>query len=107
MSDRTVVIAGGSGFLGVSLAFHLLKSDYKVAILSRNPPRADGDWDFVQWDARTLNGWQSVLDGADALVNLVGRTVAPIIVAFVPRVEGTEYGGARVDDYLRFLDQHL
>jgi hypothetical protein len=75
MNDKTVVIAGGSGFLGVSLAYHLLESNFNVTILSRNRPKADGQWDFVKWDARSLNGWQSVIDGADAVVNLVGRTV--------------------------------
>ncbi len=75
MNEKTVVIAGGSGFLGVSLASHLLESNFKVTILSRNRPRVDGKWEFVEWDARTLDGWQSVIDGADAVVNLVGRTV--------------------------------
>ena len=43
----------------------------------------------------------------NTLDNLVGTTVAPIVVAFVPRVEGAEYGGAKVDDYLRFLTEEL
>ena len=72
---KSVVIAGGSGFLGVSLAEHLLNSNVKVTILSRNRPKPDGQWDFVEWDARSLGQWKSVLEGADALVNLVGRTV--------------------------------
>ena len=75
MSANTIVIAGGSGFLGVSLAYHLLESKFNVVILSRNRPKADGRWDFVQWDARTLGDWRSVLDGAAAVVNLVGRSV--------------------------------
>ncbi len=75
MNDKVVVIAGGSGFLGVSLAYHLLESNFKVTILSRNRPKADGQWDFVEWDARTLGDWQSAIDGAAAVVNLVGRTV--------------------------------
>lgn len=72
---KHVVIAGGSGFLGISLAHYLLESSVKVTILSRNPPRLDGQWNFVGWDARNLGGWKSVLDGADAIVNLVGRSV--------------------------------
>ena len=75
MNDKSVVIAGGSGFLGISLAYHLLESDFKVTLLSRNRPKADGLWDFVEWDARTLGNWQSVIDGAAAVVNLVGRSV--------------------------------
>ncbi|MCA9185836.1 MAG: DUF1731 domain-containing protein [Pirellulaceae bacterium] len=75
MNDKPVVIAGGSGFLGISLAYHLLESNFKVTLLSRNRPKADGQWEFVEWDARTLGNWQSVIDGAAAVVNLVGRSV--------------------------------
>ncbi len=75
MDKKTVVIAGGSGFLGVSLACHLIDSNIKVTLLSRNRPGVDGPWEFVEWDARTLGAWQSVVDGADAVINLVGRSV--------------------------------
>lgn len=75
MSRKTIVIAGGSGFLGVSLAYHLLSARFDVIILSRNRPRAEGEWGFVPWDARTLGDWQSAIDGSAAIVNLVGRTV--------------------------------
>lgn len=71
----TVVIAGGSGFLGLSLAKHLADGGYGVSILSRSAPRVAGPWRHVAWDARTLGDWHRVLDGAAALVNLVGRTV--------------------------------
>ena len=75
-SGSRVVIAGGSGFLGRSLASHLVdQHGCQVTLLSRNRPRQDGPWSFQSWDARTLDDWSSVLDGADALVNLVGRTV--------------------------------
>ncbi len=73
--SKTIVIAGGSGFLGVSLANYLLEKNYSVAILSRNAPRPDGQWRFVSWDARSIGDWISVLDGADAVVNLAGRSV--------------------------------
>lgn len=73
--SKSVVIAGGSGFLGVSLANHLVKSNFRVTVLSRNQPKPDGDWDFVSWDARNLGDWKSVLERACAVVNLVGRTV--------------------------------
>ena len=75
MNEKSVVIAGGSGFLGVSLAYHLVELNYKVTVLSRNRPKANGPWDFVEWDARSLGDWQSVIDDADAVVNLAGRTV--------------------------------
>lgn len=75
MNDKSVVIAGGSGFLGVSLAHHLLGSNFKVTLLSRKRPKVDGPWEFIEWDGRTLGDWRLALEGAAAIVNLVGRSV--------------------------------
>lgn len=72
---RRIVIAGGSGFLGVSLASYLAARGAAVVILSRSSPRVSGAWRHVPWDARTLGQWTQELNGAAALVNLVGRTV--------------------------------
>lgn len=74
-TSGAVVIAGGSGFLGVSLALHLAAAGRSVVILSRNPPPLEGPWRHVRWDARTLGDWRSCLDNAAGLVNLVGRSV--------------------------------
>ncbi len=68
------MIAGGSGFLGVSLARHLTECGAEVVILSRRKP-AQGAWKHVVWDARTLGEWAACLDGAAGVVNLVGRSV--------------------------------
>jgi len=73
--SKRVVIAGGSGFLGVSLASHLAAADWQVTILSRSRPRPEGPWQHVAWDARSEGEWSACLDGAAGLVNLVGRTV--------------------------------
>ena len=71
----TIVIAGGSGFLGVSLATHLAAAGWSIVVLSRNPPKPTGPWRHVTWDARTLGEWRRELNGAAGLVNLVGRSV--------------------------------
>ncbi len=70
-----VVIAGGSGFLGVSLAIHLAAAGKQITLLSRNPPKISGPWRHVPWDARTIGPWQQELEGTSGLVNLVGRSV--------------------------------
>lgn len=70
-----IVIAGGSGFLGVSLAWHLADFGHAIVILSRRPPKVIGPWKHVSWDARSLGDWSRALDGASGLVNLVGRSV--------------------------------
>src|ERR1022692_1407099 len=70
-----IVIAGGSGFLGVSLATHLASSGKSIVLLSRHAPKPSGPWKHVSWDARTLGEWRRELDGATGLVNLTGRSV--------------------------------
>jgi outer membrane protein assembly factor BamB/enterochelin esterase-like enzyme len=43
----------------------------------------------------------------NALDNLVGKSVAPIIAVFVPRASGAEYGGPAAENYVRFLTEEL
>lgn len=69
-----VVIAGGSGFLGMNLARWLTARGMPVVILSRSAP-PPGDWTHHPWDARSLGDWADTLEGAAAVVNLAGRTV--------------------------------
>lgn len=70
-----VVIAGGTGFLGMNLARALCRESAEVVLLSRNPPTATGRWTHEQWDGRSVGSWARLLEGADAVVNLAGRTV--------------------------------
>ena len=77
-SSGRVVIAGGSGFLGRGLAGLLLERGYEVTALGRSAQRPEGvaeavDW--RQWDGRSVGEWASALEGAQAVVNLVGRSV--------------------------------
>jgi len=73
--SKRIVIAGGSGFLGISFADHLAELGKSVVILSRHCPKVHGQWDHVEWDARSLGDWVGALDGADAVVNFTGRSV--------------------------------
>ena len=70
-----VIIAGGSGFLGQSLAAALPASVRDVVILTRGQPKSVGRVRYVTWDAKTLGPWAVELEGAHAIVNVVGRTV--------------------------------
>lgn len=78
LEHKKLVIAGGSGFLGVSLAHHLADRGASVVILSRNAPKVAGPWQHVSWDGRTLGPWRDALSDAAGLVNLAGRNVACI-----------------------------
>ena len=70
-----VVIAGGTGFLGLNLASHLTEKGHDVVLISRNAPHQDGPWLHAKWNGRSVGDWAGHLEGAAALVNLAGRTV--------------------------------
>lgn len=75
MADsRKIVLPGGSGFLGHTLADWLTSSGWEAVVLSRDPVGVDFARG-VAWDGRTLGAWAGELDGADAVVNLAGRSV--------------------------------
>lgn len=70
-----VVLPGGGGFLGNVLAEHFSRLGWEVVILSRQARPVQNGVRVVQWDGRTIGAWASEMDGADAVVNLAGRTV--------------------------------
>jgi len=71
-----VILAGGSGFLGQSLAHSLIGGGYDVVVLGRKYKKNNNfAGRFVEWDAETLSDWVKELEGAGALFNLTGRSV--------------------------------
>lgn len=73
------VIAGGTGAIGSRLTAYLLERDpaCDIVIPTRSQTRATESQGVrrVQWDARSIGDWATEIDGADVLVNLVGRSV--------------------------------
>ena len=75
-----IVVAGGSGFIGKVLVRRLLDLNHQVVVLSRridvfkNTPSANLKVEW--WDAKTLGGWASQVEGADAVVNFTGAGIA-------------------------------
>lgn len=84
MKNKRIVIAGGSGFIGMQLA-ERWAADNTVIILTRNiAGAADNTYgkkgavagvQMVQWDGKTPGPWMSSLEGCDLLLNLAGRSV--------------------------------
>jgi uncharacterized protein (TIGR01777 family) len=70
----TIVIAGGSGFLGQKLAKRLEAEGHRTITLSRRPS-AEGNQIAWQPDGRA-GALPRHLDGADAIVNLAGEGIA-------------------------------
>lgn len=75
LTGKRIVIAGGSGFLGLSMAEQFAAAEANVSILSRSRPQSTGAFLHCVWDGRTVGDWAAVLEGADVVVNLAGRTV--------------------------------
>lgn len=72
---RTIVIAGGSGFLGQVVARHFETRGWKVVVLTRRPPKPGSLGQAVIWDGRNAGAWQAECEAADALLNLAGASV--------------------------------
>jgi hypothetical protein len=71
---RKIILAGGSGFLGQLLGRYLRTRGWEPVILTRTPsPTAE--FPELPWDARALGDWARSLDGAEAVINLAGRSV--------------------------------
>lgn len=74
-ATKRIIISGGSGFLGTSLAGYLTGSNYEVVILSRNPKPSRNGIRYATWDGKTLGAWTQELEGAFAIINLAGKSV--------------------------------
>ena len=88
-----VILAGGSGFVGVSLAHYLAEREYEVVILSRRPPKVGGPWRYVAWDARSLGDWRQELDGAAALVVMSSTRAQELGLTPLARIVGQATSG--------------
>jgi uncharacterized protein (TIGR01777 family) len=68
-----VVIPGGSGQVGRTLARHFLAAGHRVTVLSRDPQSAP--WRVAAWDPSAPGPWIQELEGSDVCINLAGRSV--------------------------------
>ncbi len=75
MSEKRIILAGGSGFLGTLLSKYLTEQGYEVIVLTRHPNQSAGVVKEIQWDGRTLGPWAEQVNGAHAVVNLAGKSV--------------------------------
>ncbi len=74
-----IIITGGTGLIGSKLAQRLAAANYDVIILSRNPGKTTGlpaGIKAAKWDGQTAEGWGHLADGAKAIINLAGASIA-------------------------------
>jgi uncharacterized protein (TIGR01777 family) len=70
-----IILAGGSGFLGLSLAQVLIDKGYQVVILTRGRSQIVDRLKYVHWDGRTAGNWVKEINGSKAVVNFTGKSV--------------------------------
>lgn len=69
-----VIIPGGSGQVGTILARAFHGDGHDVVVLSRQPD-SNTPWRTLAWDATSFGPWTDEFEGADAVINLAGRSV--------------------------------
>lgn len=75
-----IIITGGTGLIGSALIDVLTAADHEIIVLSRNPDEKGGSLPAnvraERWDATTAAAWGHLADGAAAIVNLAGDSIA-------------------------------
>jgi len=72
---KRIVLAGGSGFIGGALAGEFLARGFDVTVLTRTPHGRTDDVHEVEWDGEHVGEWIAFLDGAEAVINLTGKSI--------------------------------
>lgn len=73
--DPVIVIFGANGFIGRYLTRHFSRTGREVVAVARSREGWSGDGMFLEWDGKTLGPWALALEGAEAVINLAGRSV--------------------------------
>jgi len=73
-----IIIAGATGFIGAILTDRLWNQYHDLTLLSRRPPAETGipKRRWIEWRPGFSGDWESAVDGADGIVNLVGEPIA-------------------------------
>jgi uncharacterized protein len=88
MKNKKIVIAGGTGFIGRSIAKYFADVN-EIVILSRQAKRSTNNAfenfeltdelrknvRLVQWNAKEVDEWAKEIDGCDLVINLAGKSV--------------------------------
>ena len=71
-----IVVAGGTGFIGGELVCRLAGARHEVVVLTRSAKPNAGSTQYIQWDGASVGSWSSHLNGAHAVINLSGKSIA-------------------------------
>lgn len=74
-----IIVTGGTGLIGRPLTAALVAEGHEVIVLSRNPHAVKNMPAGVRleaWDGKSAAGWGALADGAEAIINLAGESIA-------------------------------
>ncbi|MGJ8666846.1 MAG: TIGR01777 family oxidoreductase [Patiriisocius sp.] len=72
---NSIIIAGGTGYLGQVLIDYFKNKTEHIYILSRNIKEDYENVTHLLWDAKNLGDWINVFENANVLINLTGKSV--------------------------------
>jgi len=72
---KQLLIFGGTGFIGLSLARHLKEKGFTPIVLGRNKPKEKLAFKYCKWDSLTVGSWAALLEDSVAVINLAGKSV--------------------------------
>ena len=75
MSQKRLVIAGGSGFIGRALAEAFSARGFAVVVLTRSPRQGRDGVLEAAWDGVHPGAWTALLEGVEAIINLTGKNI--------------------------------
>lgn len=88
MKNKTIILAGGTGFIGQEMIRYFGKEN-RLIVLTRQLKETKNNRnhydlltqndlrqvDFVKWDGKKPGEWSALLEGSDLIINLAGKTV--------------------------------
>ncbi len=72
---RKIVLAGGSGYLGSRLIAHYRAKAHEIVVLTRGAGSVCDSVRYIHWDSCSPGDWCGELEGADLIINMVGKSV--------------------------------
>jgi uncharacterized protein (TIGR01777 family) len=78
MGKLSILIIGGTGFIGSTLSHSLLDAGYQITVMSRKPESAiflPGGITMLQGDTSKPGTWQEKVSGFDIVINLSGASI--------------------------------
>lgn len=77
---KRVIVTGATGLIGKALCKRLMEKNYAVVVFARDPAKArtavPGAAEYVAWQPAESGAWASAIDGAHAVINLAGPSLA-------------------------------